>query len=90
MRLKKGTPVLLADIYKARNGTYNLKAWCPFCCKKHLHGSHEAGHRSAHCDEESPWYRGGYYLKIDLENPENVRLLKEAKEKSATHKRVAN
>lgn len=88
MKRKKGIPVLLADIYKARNGTFHLKAWCPLCVKHHHHGSHEAGSRSSHCDEDSTWHRGMYYLKIDMENPENVELLKEAK-KVTTHKRVA-
>ena len=35
---------------------------CPYCKKNHYHGLGE-GHRTAHCDPDSPLYETGYTLK---------------------------
>jgi len=48
-----------------------VKAWCPFCKKWHLHGytddikDNKASHRIAHCiDKDSPFkISGGYKIK---------------------------
>ncbi|MFC4409435.1 hypothetical protein ACFOZY_03175 [Chungangia koreensis] len=78
MGRKKGIAVLLAEPYKARNGTFHMKAWCPNCVRYHDHGGMDQGHVVAHC-LEGAYKATGYYLKIDMDKPENVELLKQYK-----------
>ncbi len=59
------TPALRAE----RHNAAQVRAWCPFCGRWHLHGWPEdgpdrAGHRAAHCppESQSPFRDTGYYL----------------------------
>lgn len=79
MNRKKGVPVLLADLYKARDKSIHMKAWCNSCAKYHFHGGVEEGSLTSHCEEETIWHGQQYYLKIDRDNPENIKLLQEHK-----------
>ncbi|MBD7945276.1 hypothetical protein H9650_14210 [Psychrobacillus sp. Sa2BUA9] len=69
----KGVPTLLADIYIAEDGTYHMKAWCPYCEKFHSHGEVDTSWRAAHCFK-GPLKSKGYYLKLNPDNPTNVEL----------------
>lgn len=64
--VKKDYPVL-----KCFPTGVQVKAWCPFCKKWHMHGytsdlkSYRNSHCVAHCvNKKSPFHDGGYYLKL--------------------------
>ena len=75
MRRIKGIPVLLAEPYRARDGSFHMKAWCPMCANYHYHGGIDQTSRASHCSE-GPYKQSGYYLKIDMDKPENIEILK--------------
>jgi hypothetical protein len=47
----------------------SVKFWCPFCKRWHFHGSVDGtpeswrGHRSAHCEHETPFTSTGYVVE---------------------------
>jgi hypothetical protein len=52
-------------------GKGQVKAWCPFCEKWHIHGydkkitrAENIGHWVAHCHDKSSPFKNGYYLKL--------------------------
>jgi hypothetical protein len=49
-------------IVKAFVDGQTMQFWCFFCQKWHFHGRGE-GHRSAHCNRETPFSESGYILK---------------------------
>jgi hypothetical protein len=47
---------------RAPDGLPRWHFWCPYCRAEHIHGA-LAGHRTAHCFEESsPLKHRGYYV----------------------------
>ena len=49
-----------------------LHVWCPVCRRTHWHGwpdvearLSDVAHRAAHCDDHSPWRKGGYWIGLD-------------------------
>lgn len=78
-RRKAGVPVLLADAYLSSQKVYYMQAWCPMCAIHHNHGGIDSNsHRAAHCFE-GPYKKTGYYLRLDIDKPENVKLQKKYK-----------
>lgn len=65
---KKKFPIL--KCFPTSHG--QVKAWCPFCEKWHIHGytgkitkAIKIGHWAAHChNPKSPFRDGGYELKL--------------------------
>lgn len=56
-------PVVIASFRTDFKG--GLKFWCIYCNRNHLHGRGE-GHRIAHCcNEDSPYLKSGYILKVE-------------------------
>jgi hypothetical protein len=55
-------------IGKVKDGIFTF--WCPFCRREHRHGwpeKTEGGFRTAHCQGDSPFKKGGYYLATEDE-----------------------
>jgi len=60
----KKIPELVGE--KARH--YQIKVWCKYCDRYHVHGLPE-GHRAAHCtNPKSPYIKTGYYIKLHVVN----------------------
>lgn len=59
----KKLPVFLCE--EINDGS-QMKFFCPYCLKYHIHGKGE-GHRVAHCFDESPLKKGGYYIIKEME-----------------------
>jgi len=76
-RVPAGAPLLVGRLVFAPGRrcsppTLTLHVWCPYCRRAHCHGWPDAearltdvGHRAAHCDDASPWRRGGYWIGLD-------------------------
>jgi hypothetical protein len=67
MSNKNKLPVVLCEVIEPKQpGQVPLwRFWCPFCKVYHQHSA-GPGHRVAHCaDESSPFFGGGYILKLD-------------------------
>ena len=57
-----GPPTILCE----RTPSGQLRFWCQFCRKFHLHGGASGGHRLAHCFSEAgrEAYAAGYFLAV--------------------------
>jgi hypothetical protein len=64
---QNASPLLAGKKY----GTGQVAVWCPYCKRHHFHGwdhdaaDNDASHRGAHCDNDSPFKAGGYYITIE-------------------------
>lgn len=57
------TPIFVASV--AADNPNQVEFFCPYCTEYHRHGAAGGdfeGHRSAHCLDESPLSKTGYYL----------------------------
>lgn len=59
----KDIPVVDAVV---RTDGKGLKMYCRYCKQWHLHGEGE-GHRVAHCNNDSPYKKTGYILRLKQE-----------------------
>jgi hypothetical protein len=58
-------PVLPA-IERREKGRIRWLVWCQYCLEWHVHGP-GAGHREAHCCEETPYTKSGYNLALAVD-----------------------
>ena len=66
--MKKNIPTLLGEKIRRRPAIVSqIKVWCEYCDKYHVHGFPE-GHRAAHCsNQKSPYLQTGYFIKLASE-----------------------
>ena len=72
--MKKNIPTLLGEKIRRRPAIVSqIKVWCEYCDKYHVHGFPE-GHRVAHCsNQKSPYLQTGYFIKLESEVIDDLR-----------------
>lgn len=67
----EGVLIPIIECIHRKDCPKGLRFYCVFCKREHLHGEVE-GYRHAHChNEQSPFNKKGYFLKLKTEK-ENV------------------
>ena len=72
--MKKNIPTLLGEKIRRRPAIVSqIKVWCEYCDKYHVHGFTE-GHRAAHySNQKSPYLQTGYFIKLESEVIDDLR-----------------
>ena len=72
--MKKNIPIIIGEKIRRRPAIFSqIKVWCEYCNRYHIHGFPE-GHRAAHCtNPKSPYNKTGYFIKLESEEIDNFR-----------------